>query len=233
MGMLGDPVQNIYQSAVGLDLSWRTMFYAASLTTTAASLYGTGTYTEAGSAANVAATATALAGRSYTTTTTLNNVASFVSDATHNISNNMQATWAIALENTTSRRFWAGFADVAPATMAASDTPTQNYFGFRYSTNVGGETTWKCVTDNASGSPTIVDSGITVGTGAILLSLIVQSVVPRVDFYINGQFSKSIAATLPSTAVNTLRPFASITNLSGGATRAFTSYFLNMRSKVV
>lgn len=233
MGLFQNPpVQNTYQSQIPVDLGWRYMSYSPSLAAASASVFGTGTTpTEAAAAgANTVATATALAGRSLTTATTLNAIASWVVDPIHNYSNSLNASWQFALDGITARRFWVGFADVAPATMAASDTPSQSYVGFRFSTGAS-DTLWRCMTDNGSGAPTNVSSGIAAATGNVILSLVGNPA--STIFYVNGVIVGQSAAKLPSTATNTLRPFFSVTNLTAGVARAFTIYFFSMRSKVI
>lgn len=226
------PVFNTYQSQIPLDLGWRYMSYVPSLAGAASNLLGTSTTpTEAGaSQANTTATATALAGRSNTTATTLNAISSWVVDPIYNFSNSIACTWSLSLDAITSRRFWVGFANVAPATMAASDTPSQTYFGFRFSTGAS-DTLWRCMSDNGSGTPSNVSSGIAVTAGAVNLSVVCSSTI--IIYFVNGIIVGQTATTLPSTATNTLRPFFSLTNLSAGAARAFTIYFMSMRAKVV
>jgi len=232
MGFLGIPVVNVYQSVLPTDLGWRYMGMTPSLAASSANLIGTSTSpTEGGTVANVAATSTALAAKSYTTSTTLNNIASWTVDPIHNYSNTIAASFCIGLDAITNRRVMVGFADAAPATMGASDTPSQNFVGFRFSTNAS-DVNWKGITDNASGSPTVVDTGSIVGASSVLLSFVSTS-TGVVIFFVNGVIVGVSTAKLPSTGVNTLRPFVSITNLSGGTTRQVIAYFMNMRSKVV
>lgn len=226
------PVFNTYQSQLPLDLGWRYMSYVPSLAGAASNLFGTSTTpTEAGAAqANTTATASVLAGRSNTTATTLNAISSWVVDPIYNFSNSIACTWSLGLDAITARRVWVGFADVAPATMAASDTPSQTYFGFRFSTGAS-DTTWRCMTDNGSGTPANANSGISVVASPVNLSVICTSTA--IIYFVNGIIVGQNTTKLPSTATNTLRPFFSLTNLTAGAARAFTIYFLSMRSKVV
>lgn len=211
-------------------LSWATFEFLPTLTT--ATQWGSATQTETGTLAAVAATTTALQGRSYTASTTVNTVSTLVLETTYNISLGMQLLAGLSLDATTNRRMWLGWADVVPATMAASATPTANYFAFRYDTGAS-DTTWRCVSDNNTGTPTHnVDTGVAPITTSQNLAIICNSAT-SVDFWVNNTKRVNLGATLPATSVVTLRPFVSITNLSAGTTRAFTLYFLNGRLKVV
>jgi hypothetical protein len=212
------------------DISWASFHLFPTLTTP--TQWGSNTYTEAGTGAAVASTATTLQGRSYSTTTTLNTVASLVVEPVYCLGTSFQMLASLSLNDTTLRRVWFGLSDVVPATMAASATPTANYVAFRYDTGAS-DTTWRCLSDNNTGTPTNnLSTGIAPVTTPQNLAMIVNSAT-SIDFYVNNQKYVNLGGTLPATSVVTLRPFISITNLSGGTLRTFTCYFLAGRLKVV
>jgi len=72
-------------------------------------------------------------------------------------------TFGVAYNLTTdyssNARIWLGLTGCNYAMMMASDTPSCSYAAIRYST-AAGDTTYKCVTDNGSGVPTITPIGI-------------------------------------------------------------------------
>lgn len=225
-----NPTTTYFNSNPTGDISWANFATLPTLTTP--TQWGTNTYTEAGTGAAVASTATTLQGRSYTTTTTVNTVASVVMEAVYCIGTSLQLLTCLSLNATTLRRVWFGMADVIPATMAGSATPSANYFGFRYDTGAG-DSTWRGVSDNGSGSPTLTNTGIAPATTPQTLAIMVNSAT-SVDFLVNNQkYTNIFSGNMPATSVVTLRPFISITNLSGGTTRGFTMYFMAGRLKVV
>jgi Tfp pilus assembly major pilin PilA len=212
------------------DLSWA--YFDTFPTLTTPTQWGSSTITEVGTLASVAASATVLRGRSYTNTTTVNSVASVVMEAVYCIGTSFQLLTSLALNATTLRRVWFGMSDVVPATMAASATPVANYFAFRYDTGAG-DSTWRCLSDNNTGTPTNnVSTGIAPTTTPQNLAMVVNSAT-SISFFVNNQKLVNLGGTLPATSVVTLRPFISITNLSAGTTRAFTMYFMAGRVKVV
>lgn len=105
-------------------------------------------------------------------------------------------------------RYWFGLTAangaVAPTTvtMMGSDTPAVDYAAFRLSTSAG-DTTWQCVVDSGSGSPTAVSSQVTVASGetGTEFELEIHWQETRVDFFINNLKVGSVTTTLPDTAL--------------------------------
>ena len=92
---------------------------------------------------------------SYTTSTTLNNAAGFT------ISGGLQDRLDTNAVHIVKVKTGASIADVrlwltmTGGSMSASDTPSQHYFGMRYSTSVDGTAFWRFVSDNGSGTPEV------------------------------------------------------------------------------
>lgn len=228
MGLRNPISTNIYQTQVPYDTAWRQGWYVP--------LVGAGTngigfaVTGGGGSANVAATASNLQGRAFTAATTLNNINAQESDANlFCISNQLQASAVLSLDATASRRVMFGFGDAAVATMLASDTPAQNYFVLRYSTGAS-DATWKACSDNGSGTPLVVASGVAPSTATIWVSMIVKSPT-SVVCYINGQSFANLTTKLPATSVTSLRFFFGITNLTAGTTRTLNIFNATFRAK--
>jgi hypothetical protein len=96
-------------------------------------------------------------------------------------------------------RLWAGLFSATPM---ASATPSLHYMGFRFDTSAG-DTTWRCLTDNGSGTPTNTDSTVTVGgTTSFRLRIVVDGAGSNVRFYVNGVLRATHTTTLPTDTQN-------------------------------
>lgn len=152
-----------------------------------------------------------------TTTTTLNNIASNQSSGlgqTYGIPYRL-TIFQILLGQTTSCRVFVGISSATGNSWNA-DAPTNDGYGFRFSTNVP-DTNWQCV-NNGGGTNTVSDSGIVASTNAILLAIEAIGST-KINFYINRVLVKSNTTNLPRTSVTNYSPSWGLANLSGGATR--------------
>lgn len=94
-------------------------------------------------------------------------------------------------------RFWIGLFQSTPM---ASATPAIHYAGFRYDTGVDGTAFWRCVTDSASGVPTVTTTAVAMTANtAYRLKLILTSA--NVRFYINDVLVATHTTTLPANGV--------------------------------
>jgi hypothetical protein len=92
-------------------------------------------------------------------------------------------------------RRWVGVFSGNPM---ASATPALHYMAFRQDTTVDG-TTIKAVCDNGSGTPTVVDTTVTLSTTtSYRLRIVVDQGGAAVRFYINGILRATITTTLPT-----------------------------------
>lgn len=99
----------------------------------------------------------------------------------------------------TNIRMWSGIFSADPM---GSATPAVHLMGFRYDTAVDG-TTWRAVTDNASGVPTVTDTTVTVAvTTSYRLRILVDNAGTTVRFYINGILRATHTTTLPTSTQN-------------------------------
>lgn len=95
----------------------------------------------------------------------------------------------------TSGRWWVGVFSGDPM---GSATPALHYMGFRFDTAVDG-TTWRAVTDNGSGTPTVTDTTVTfTATTSFRLRIVVDGAGADVRFYINGILRATHTTTLPT-----------------------------------
>lgn len=122
----------------------------------------------------------------------------------------------------TSVRHWIGMSSASSATLGGSDAPTHACAMFRYSTSAG-DTNWKCVTSDRSGSQTITDSGVAFAANTAYSFRIIFG-TQRAKFYINGVLvathDVSNGDLLPgsgATSANRLGWYVQATNLVGGA----------------
>jgi hypothetical protein len=94
----------------------------------------------------------------------------------------------------TNGRWWFGLFSGDPM---GSATPALHYMGFRFDTAVDG-TTFRCVTDDGSGVPTVTNSTVTfVGTTSFRLRIIVNAGAGTIRFFINGTERAVHTTTLP------------------------------------
>jgi len=113
----------------------------------------------------------------------------------------------------TTVRFWIGLFSADPM---ASATPAVHLMGFRFDTGVDG-TTWRAVTDNASGVPTVTDTTVTVSASTnYLLQVVANPAATSVLFFIDGVLRATHAATLP-TATQDLGLNVQVRNIVAGA----------------
>ena len=104
-------------------------------------------------------------------------------------------------------RFWLGFGNALSISQSSStyqgnvlatDSPAFSTVGFRYSPTNAGDTTWKCICNNA-GAQTAVDSGKVVDTNFHIFLITVSS--GSVTFSIDGTVVATITTNLPSTSL--------------------------------
>lgn len=96
----------------------------------------------------------------------------------------------------TSLRYWHGLFSADPT---GSATPAVHLAGFRYDTAADGTAFWRCVTDNASGSPTVTTTTVAVSASTIYtLRLSMSNTTPDVKFYIDNVLVATHTLTLPT-----------------------------------
>lgn len=120
----------------------------------------------------------------------------------------------------TSTRLFAGFGN--NGSMNGSDTPvaagTPSAY-FRFSTNVGGETTWKCVStsSNAGEAAVATDSLVTVNADTVYYLAIDCSTAGSAKFYINGSLVANKVTVVPNGESTNMSPIIHIETLTGSA----------------
>lgn len=153
----------------------------------------------------------------FLTSTVLNNVASGTGSGlgqTYGIPYRL-TTFQIHLGQTTNCRVFFGIGS-ATGSNWTSDTPSNDAYGFRFSTNVP-DTNWQCV-NNGGGSNTVTDSGVAATTNQLIFA--VEAIgSTKINFYINRVLVKTNSNNLPRTSVTNYSPVFGIANLLGGATR--------------
>jgi hypothetical protein len=113
------------------------------------------------------------------------------------VGKNISMNTLIDLVRITDQRFWISVSDQALSTMSASDNPTGNYAGFRFST-IAGDTHWVCVTKNGT-TQTIVDSLVTpIASKSTRLGIIFNDTAGNIQFLIEGNIVATITTTLPT-----------------------------------
>jgi len=131
----------------------------------------------------------------------------------------------VTLAQTTNCRLFCVFSNSA---FTDGDTPTGDYAGFRYSTNVP-DTNWQCITNNNSGIG-VTDSGVAVSTNEVLLSVTYNTIAatPSCRFYINRNLVAVRTASLPRTSLSAYCWRVFLTTLEG-ATKEVDVSFLTER----
>lgn len=196
---------------------------------------GTG-LTESGTVSTFTVTSTASGGNTYTTGNVSGNSSGQLCDAIHSVAHSLRSIWQITVSSTTACRYWLGYSNGTVANMVDSDTPAFSFLGFRFST-VAGDTNWKCATDNGSGTPNIVDSGVAVAAGEYLMGIAQNSVAGSAQFFINrtgagDPAQRAISSTkIPSTAT-LMAQFAGV-ETTAAAAKNFTVHYMNSRSRLV
>jgi len=133
----------------------------------------------------------------WQSTTGLSNVGNMV-DSSYNKS---QLSWhpifstrmRTDTSDVTGSRIWIGLFSADPF---GSATPSVSLIAFRYDTGAS-DSTWKCLTDNGSGSPTVSNSGVSV-TADTTFDLRFDVSGSDVKFYVNSNLVATNSATLPS-----------------------------------
>ena len=93
-------------------------------------------------------------------------------------------------------RIWCGWASADPS---ASATPAVHLAAFRYDTGADGTAFWRCVTDNASGSPTVTATTVPVSTStAYTMRIAMSNATPDVKFYLDNVLVATHTLTLPT-----------------------------------
>ncbi len=112
--------------------------------------------------------------------------------------------WGIAYSGaadySTNARIQLGPASCSGATMAASDTPACSYVQIQHST-ARGDTNYKCVSDNGSGTPTITDMGVAPTTAFTQMSISYASGTATCTV---GGTSVTNASKIPTGALETV-----------------------------
>ena len=193
--------------------------------------------TESGTVSTFTATSSAEGGNTYTTGSVSGNTSGQVCDKIHSTAHNLRSVWRISIGSTTSCRLWIGYSEGTLVNMLDSDTPSKNYLAFRFST-AAGDSNWKCITDNGTGSPTIKDSGVAVAAGEYILGILHNTPLNTTSFFINRLAASgdpflvaNIIATIPS-AATLIGQMAGIETLAA-ATKNFSVHYMNSRSRVV
>jgi hypothetical protein len=186
--------------------------------------------TDSGTKASVTQTTTQLNGSKYTTGAVSGNSAGALLDAIHSRAHFLLASFQITLVTVANVRISLGMASTTVANMVVSATPAQNYFGFRFDTGAS-DTTWRCMSDNGSGTPTNLDSGVSVAAGEYLMQITTDPTGNKINYFINRNFVGANSATLPATSVVTLSPYAGLATLAASAAN-FNVHFINGRSRV-
>lgn len=101
-----------------------------------------------------------------------------------------------------------------------SDTPAISFACFRYSTSADGTAFWRCVTDNASGTPQATTTTVAVTTNTAYEFLIDATTASTVRFWINGAVVATHTSVLPASTTE-FSFFCGCRNLSAGTARSF------------
>jgi hypothetical protein len=109
-------------------------------------------------------------------------------------------------------RNWIGLFSGSPM---ASATPAVHLAGFRYDTVADGTAFWRCVTDDASGTPTVTVTTVAVAINTAYVFRMVLSATD-VKFYINGTLVATHTTHLP-TATTALFWYAAVATLAASA----------------
>lgn len=118
---------------------------------------------------------------------------------------------------TTELRFFLGFSNTTA--LMSSDAPAQSYVCFRFSSSAG-DTNWKCVTDNGSGTPTVTDSGVAYAATTVY-DLKIDCTTPSAPvFYINNTAVATVTTTLPASDTD-LAWFAKVRNTGSTTAKVF------------
>lgn len=98
------------------------------------------------------------------------------------------------------QRTWIGLCSADPM---ASDTPAVHLMAFRYSPATDTTAFWRCVTDNASGTPTVTTTTVAITTTtSYRLRIVCDAGGAAVRFYINGILVATHTTTLPTSTQN-------------------------------
>jgi hypothetical protein len=137
----------------------------------------------------------------------------------------------IAIVGTTFSRYWFGMCDQSItqfATSMNSDTPTANFVGFRYASDVDG-TTYHAVCQTSGAAQTVVNTGISVAASAIHVLEIVPTVGGTViKFYIDLVLVATISTNVPATSVLLNNLFSTDAYNNAGSNFNFDFYYVWM-----
>ena len=116
-----------------------------------------------------------------------------------------------------SQRIWVVETDQTVANMGASDSPTGNYIGFRYSTSAP-DSNWKCVMDNNSVTNTVVDSGIAADANGHRFEVLMNDTgsAGSATFRIDGKAVCAVVSALYPTNNTLLSMEFAVTTLTTG-----------------
>lgn len=111
--------------------------------------------------------------------------------------NSIQAYFSGGLGPATNVRCWIALTDSLGASFGASDTPSGNFIGFRFST-AAGDTHWQAITQlTNTSSTTKVDTGISVNT-SVQQQFAVIATTTSVLFYIDGNLVATTTTNIPA-----------------------------------
>ena len=141
----------------------------------------------------------------------------------YSFGNRLRSSAGIYLPSDTSERVWIGFTDASSFSgHLSSSTPVLNYVAFRYSTGAS-DVAWKAVTDNGSGTPTIVSTGVSVSTTKTqFLGISWDRTASVARFFIDGSIVAEICSTLPAVSI-ALRYVAGVLQLTSGVRKLHLS----------
>ena len=136
---------------------------------------------------------------SHSTTSSSGNVASVVAGSNSGVQSRWAPDLAVAFRTgspVTSVRYWIG---LFASTPAASDDPTIEGIGFRFSTNAS-DSNWQAWSNDGSGGGTVTDTGVAIGGAgtAFDLRFICDSDGTTVDFYISSVWVARHTTNLPT-----------------------------------
>lgn len=128
-----------------------------------------------------------------------------------------------ALQRTTFTRNWIGFCPTASTQGAAlaSETPSANLFGFRYSTNAAADSTWKCYASPDGISTTVVDTGIVPDTNFHQFAIV--SAAGVLTFFIDSVLVGTISTNVPA-ASTAISPVLYTESMDGSPTNISIQY---------
>lgn len=133
----------------------------------------------------------------YTTTATIGNAVGIDTTFAFAKRENMPIGWGEIFTGSdiTNIRLWFGWMNGDPG---GSATPALHLAAFRYDTGADGTAFWRCVTDNASGVPTVTTTTKAIAASTAYRLEIWMDESGMVKFYIDGTLVATHTTTLPT-----------------------------------